>query len=124
MRILIDFLFPKRLARLSYFFRILLCNGVMLYLYQDVLEETLSGVVALIALMLYTSIFVLVPRIRDIGMQTWWIVLAFIPYVSSFLGVVLLFRRTNPGLNPLLHGSSGISIPSRPGAATGISKPQ
>jgi uncharacterized membrane protein YhaH (DUF805 family) len=117
MGIVLEFLFPKRLARLSYFIRELLCEGVVFYLFQDEWGSTPFGIAAIIAMTVYSSLFVILPRIRDIGMQTWWIVLAFIPYVSAFLGVALLFRRTNPAHNPLLHRSPGVSIPARPDAA-------
>lgn len=110
----IEFLFPGHLARLSYFFRTLLCHGVMLYLYQDPWGETPLGIATMIAMLLYTSLFVLLPRIRDIGMGAWWMVLAFIPYVSAFLGAALLFRRTNPRHNPLMQRAPGTPPPSRP----------
>lgn len=119
MRIVLDFLFPKYLARLSYFVRAVLCEGVLLYLYQDPWGETPSGIVALLAGLLYMSVFILLPRIRDIGMSAWWMVLAFIPYVSSFLSVALLFRRTNPLHNPLFQSSAVGSISPRPDPALG-----
>ncbi|MDR3406036.1 MAG: DUF805 domain-containing protein [Chthoniobacter sp.] len=112
MRTVIEFLFPKRLARLSYFFRTLLCNGVLLFLYQDLSAESLSAILALILVLLYTAFFVILPRIRDTGMSAGWIVLAFIPYLSSFLAIVLLFRRSHFLGNPLGQRPADVVIPS------------
>lgn len=103
----IEFLFPRRLGRLSYFIRLLICNGFLFYLSQDAWGETTLGIVTLIAVLLYAGFFVLMPRIRDLGMQSGWIILAFIPYVSTFLGVALLFRRSNHLRNPLLQRGPG-----------------
>lgn len=121
MRMVIEFVFPRYLARLSFFLRDLLCHGVMLYLYQDPWGETPAGIATMIAMLLYTSLFVLLPRIRDIGMGAWWMVLAFIPYVSAFLGAALLFRRTDPRHNPLVQRAPGAPppLPVRPEAAAG-----
>jgi len=98
---MIEFLFPKRLARLSYFFRILLCNGVFFFLYQHMSSGSLIETLVLILTLLYAALFVILPRMRDTGMSTGWIVLAFIPFLSSFLGIALLFRRSNYLQNPL-----------------------
>jgi uncharacterized membrane protein YhaH (DUF805 family) len=114
MRPLIEFLFPKRLARLSYFIRLLLCDGLIFFLYQDFSGEGATGNVAFIVVVLYACFFVMLPRIRDIGMSAWWLILAFIPYISAFLGIALLFRRTNPQHNPLLRHPSATPPPLQP----------
>lgn len=117
MYLLLEFLFPKYLARLSYFLRTLFCDALLVYLYSDEWGETPAGIVAIIALLLYMSFFVLLPRIRDIGLSAGWTILAFIPYVSSLLGVLLLFRRSNPANNPLFQRPPG-PAPVQPAAAT------
>ncbi|MEP6673251.1 MAG: hypothetical protein ABJF10_29140 [Chthoniobacter sp.] len=114
MRIVIELLFPKRLARLSYFVRTLLCNGLLFFLHQDVSSGTPIEILAVILTLLYAALFVILPRIRDTGMGAGWIVLAFIPLLSTFLGIALLFRRSNYLQNPLQQPLAGVSSPSTP----------
>lgn len=119
MRFVIEFLFPKRLTRLSYFLRVMLCQGVSFYLLQDSWGETTAGTAALVAVLAYTGFFVVLPRIRDLGMHGGWTVLAFIPYVSAFLSAALLFRRTKQWHNPHLQRPPGAPLPSQPDTAAG-----
>jgi uncharacterized membrane protein YhaH (DUF805 family) len=47
---------------------------------------------SIIALWTYGFIFVCLPRIRDLDMSGWWLLVAFVPVVNIWLGLILLFR--------------------------------
>ena len=47
---------------------------------------------ALLAVVLYQIFFIILPRIRDLEMSAWWILLIFVPLADIVLGLILLFR--------------------------------
>ncbi len=47
---------------------------------------------SIILLSIYAEIFIVLPRIRDIGMSAWWLLVALIPGVDVIFGIILLFR--------------------------------
>ena len=98
---LIRFLFPWRLARISYVVRATVADTVLFCYGPELLNET--GIWTLIALVLYQFIFIILPRIRDIGMRPYWIILMLLPLADYFLSCALIFRRTNPRHNPFLR---------------------
>jgi uncharacterized membrane protein YhaH (DUF805 family) len=62
-------------------------------------------VLLILALAAYQLIFIIRPRIRDIGMNNWWLLLILVPVVDVLFGTILLFRapamfseRRNPAL--------------------------
>ena len=68
-----DFVFPKRLARLGYIWRILLTNAtVAIVLASAPSPEQVSTMLGLLVLFGYQFFFVLLPRVRDTGMSGWW----------------------------------------------------
>jgi hypothetical protein len=109
MRSLFEFLFPTRLHRGSYFVRLIICNAAMYGLAVGIdTEDVFTGsALALVAVTLYAMFFVLLPRVRDLGMSAWWLVFAPIPFANILLGIILLFRRGGRRL-----GSSYVQPPA------------
>ena len=93
MHRLIEFLFPKRIHRLGYLWRILVTNlaaGVIVASSSP--TEQLSATLGVIALGVYQFVFILLPRVRDVGISGWWVLLSLVPIVYVFLTIILLFR--------------------------------
>lgn len=103
MQRIIEFLFPKQLARLAYFFRVLLWNVLVWFSFDFIEPEPLPEVIYGISILVYLVFFIILPRLRDAGMSAWWLILILVPVVDFFLGVVLLFSRTHPSRNPLFE---------------------
>jgi uncharacterized membrane protein YhaH (DUF805 family) len=93
MRWLIEFLFPKRLHRFGYIWRILATNlGVAIIIASGSPMEQPVPALLLLALFVYQLLFVLLPRARDTGMSGWWVLLSLVPIVYVFLTIILVFR--------------------------------
>jgi len=105
MRQIVEFIFPKRIHRLSFLFRSLavnLCFWLILASsspFAPVIADTADWVrhypystVAILALALYQLLFVLAPRARDTGISGWWVLFSLFPVVYFFLGIILIFR--------------------------------
>jgi len=101
-----DILFPKRLGRLAYFIRAFPLNIAVLFGSAEVEDlSRASGAdfaifAGALALLVYGVFFVYLPRIRDAALPAWILVLAFIPYVDSALGFVLLFGHSKSAIRP------------------------
>jgi len=93
MNWLVEFLFPRRLHRLAYFLRGVAVDIVTACLYDNnsTMNPRYFWILAM-ALMIYTLFFILLPRIRDVGMSGWWLAFCFIPIANIALGIILLFR--------------------------------
>jgi hypothetical protein len=96
MNSLIEFLFPSRLHRLAYFLRGSAANIVMSILcYQISIQENGYLWSSFIVVWSYTIFFIVLPRIRDVGMKWCWIpLICFTPLYFVF-GIILLFRAPN-----------------------------
>ena len=63
---------------------------------------------SVIVLTVYGFFFIGLPRIRDIGMSGWWLLIMLVPIANIWLGLILLFRapalqswqRPNTALEP------------------------
>ena len=86
-------MFPRRLHRLAYFLREVALGIVAGILYANI---TTYGPRYwwpwVVALFIYEVFFIVLPRIRDAGMNAWWLAVAFIPIPNIVLGILLLFR--------------------------------
>ena len=93
MRWLIEFIFPKRLHRLGYLWRILTTNiaAAMIVASSSSIEQ-LYPALGLLAICVYQLFFILLPRVRDTGMSGWWVLLSVVPIVYIFLTIILVFR--------------------------------
>lgn len=94
MRPLVEFVFPFRLHRLAYFLRLVITDVFACFIYAfSGTNASSSGLVLLIcALAAYQIFFIILPRIRDIGMNNWWLLLILVPGVDVVFGTILLFR--------------------------------
>jgi|SRR6185503_16236332 len=93
MRSLIAFVFPRRLHRFGYIWRILVTNLclAMIVVSSSPTEQPVPALF-LLALSVYQLVFVLLPRARDTGMSGWWVLLCLVPIVYVFLTIILVFR--------------------------------
>jgi uncharacterized membrane protein YhaH (DUF805 family) len=101
---LTELIFPRRLHRLAYFLRGLLADIAVLSLYaQDTTMPPIYWWSAIIGLSAYGLFFIALPRMRDVEMNGWWLLAAFVPVVDIGLAIILLFRA------PQIHlaGSGG-----------------
>jgi len=111
MQWLIELIFPRRLHRLAYFLRGLLADIMMLSLFSN--DTTMSPLYwwsAAIGLSVYVLFFILLPRMRDVEMNGWWLLAAFVPVVDIGLAIILLFRA------PQLHLGESCSADAVSGA--------
>ena len=93
MRGLVQFLFPNRLHRLSFFLRLAVLNTAAAILYV-VCSPTHSNSwwAAIVGFELYGLFFILVPRVRDIGLNGWWVLMMYVPVANIVFSTLLLFR--------------------------------
>jgi hypothetical protein len=89
MQQIVEFIFPKRIHRLSFLVRALVTNLLCFWLIvafssahvitpipvTTALCEDSRYYVAILALAIYNLLFLLLPRVRDIGMSGWWVLL-------------------------------------------------
>ena len=102
MNDLVEFIFPRRLHRFAYFVRIILLNTATYFLYScsTTMNPPLFWISA-IAILVYGIMFVVLPRIRDLGMSGWWLLGAFVPLLNIWLGLILLFRAQSYVTKPV-----------------------
>lgn len=107
MQSLIDFIFPTRLHRLAYLLRGAATDIVtgFIYAFSGTNASSALLVLSFVTLALYQLFFVILPRIRDIGLGGWWLLLVLVPGVNVVFGIILLFRapvvfsnQSNPAL--------------------------
>ena len=93
MNWLVQFFFPRRLHRLAYFLRGVTMDigTAFLYANNNMMNPRYFWFL-LIGLLLYSLFYILLPRMRDIGMSGWWLIFLFIPVLNVVLGLILLFR--------------------------------
>ena len=91
-RFMIEFLFPRRLHRLAYLLRGLTANFVTYVLCSNITSHSGLWWTSIVAIWVYEAFFIVLPRIRDIGMNSWWVLAALVPIVNGVFGIILLFR--------------------------------
>ena len=47
---------------------------------------------SVVALSLYELFFITLPRVRDIGINGWWLLLLFVPIANAIFAYILFFR--------------------------------
>lgn len=98
MRRLTERIFPKRLDRLGYIWRVLATDVALVFFAQEALvgypppTKQLFATLGFIVLAAYQFLFVLWPRVRDTGMSAWCVSLSLIPFVYIFVTLFLAFR--------------------------------
>ena len=88
--------FPERLGRLSFFVRCLV-TSVLEFAFLTQIENgdsVVLGYTLIVILIIYSAFAIFLPRLLDCGAPKWALVFTLIPYVSSVLGLYLLFRPT------------------------------
>jgi hypothetical protein len=93
MNALTEFFFPHRLHRLAYFIRLIAVNVAACFIYSSVTAN--SGYwwwIPEVALGIYAMFFIILLRIRDLGMKNWWLLFTLVPIANEVLGLILLFR--------------------------------
>ncbi len=110
---IVDAVFPRRLHRLAYFLRSITVEVLTSFLYTT--STTMRPFwwwTLLIFLSAYSAFFILLPRVRDAGMSSWWIVAGIlIPVVGIVLAILVLFR---PPHYVLRHTSAGMEPKTSP----------
>jgi len=116
MNSIIEFLFPRRLHRLSYFIRMMVTNGSLFFL--SAYGETASPVVLwllFIGILLYQPFFIVLSRMRDLNMRWGWLFLILVPGANIVFGIILLWRA--PCLPPKAQSDEPPVPESAPGPA-------
>jgi hypothetical protein len=106
----VEFIFPRRLHRLAYFIRLMLSNVVIYSLYScsTTINPQLFWM-AVAGLSIYAFFFIGLPRIRDLNMSGWWLLVLFIPVVDIWLGLIMLLRA------PAYVARTAAESPEHPG---------
>ena len=95
--------FPKRLRRLNYLARIIILEVCLWLLYTArppgdpsaaVVRLLIICIVGL-ALLIYGLFFVMLPRLADAGMSSWWVLLGLFPYLGLLFQLFLAFIPSN-----------------------------
>jgi hypothetical protein len=94
---LVAFFFPRRLGRGAYFVRhcafSLLAWGLIGACFP-ISESDVIGPTLLLLVCIYFIFWVVLPRMRDLSIRPFWLILLLVPLVDVFFGLVLLFRRS------------------------------
>lgn len=93
MNWLLEFIFPRRLHRLAYFLRLVGANlAVGFFYFAGSASNSGYWWLAIVALWIYAIFFVILPRMRDLEISKWWLLITPVPFVSDLFGIILLFR--------------------------------
>jgi uncharacterized membrane protein YhaH (DUF805 family) len=98
----VHLLFPARLSRVQYVVRVVLLDVCVWLLYtawpsanpSTVWVRLLLICFGGLALAVYGLFFVLLPRVTDAGMSSWWIVVGLFPFIGPLFQLILLFIPT------------------------------
>ena len=93
MNWLVEFLFPRRLHRLAYAIRLVSANLALGFCFfaGTAMNSGYWGFGSL-AIFIYAIFFILLPRICDLGMSKWWLLITLVPFINDIFGIILLFR--------------------------------
>ena len=87
--------FPSQLGRGSYFIRgcatSLLVWGFIGGSGLDIESNVMAAILVLLAFV-YSTFWVVLPRMRDLSMRPFWLILLLVPGIDVGFGLVLLFR--------------------------------
>ena len=100
-----NLLFPRRIGRLSYLIRDIVCALAIEY-WVDRGDVSTAGTfnqgpaawLPIVMLVLYWLVFVIYARSRDVGMRWYWLFLMLVPGANIGLVLVLLFAKSSPVL--------------------------
>ena len=93
----VAFFFPRRLGRGAYFVRycafFLLIWGLIGASFP-ISESDGIAATLLFLVCIYFTFWVVLPRMRDLSIPPFWLVLLLVPFVEVLFGLILMFRRT------------------------------
>jgi len=103
MRRIVEFIFPKRIHRLSFLVRFLATNLLASWLIMALSSRRLISPIPVVTVPWYSYVvlfvfgtymllFVALPRVRDTGISGLWVLLSLFPVVNIFLYLFLIFR--------------------------------
>jgi uncharacterized membrane protein YhaH (DUF805 family) len=97
---LVALLFPKRLGRASYFIRSCATSLLVWGLVAGSLPNESDAIATILLLLacVYYIFWVALPRMRDISMRPFWLILLLVPVLNGVLGLVLVFRPSTIAL--------------------------
>jgi membrane associated rhomboid family serine protease len=87
--------FPRRIGRGSYLVRGCATSLLVWGLLAGSLPNSESTVIATILVLLafaYSTFWVVLPRMRDLSMRPFWLILLLVPVLNGVFGLVLMFR--------------------------------
>jgi uncharacterized membrane protein YhaH (DUF805 family) len=58
--------------------------------------------VLIVALLIYVVFFIALPRVRDLDMSGWWLLVFLVPLANIWLGLILLFRAPSYVIKPVV----------------------
>jgi uncharacterized membrane protein YhaH (DUF805 family) len=93
----VAFFFPGRLGRGAYFVRYCIFSPLIWGLMGSsfpMSEPNVIGTTLLLLVCIYFTFWVVLPRMRDISMRAYWLILVLVPVVGGLFGLVLLFRQS------------------------------
>jgi hypothetical protein len=93
----IEFIFPRRIARLSYFVRNVALTAVAAMFAPALQNGTQQMTAVFIVLFLaYWGMFIVAPRCRDTGLSPWCAFVVLVPVVNIFVGGYLTWKSSWP----------------------------
>ena len=93
----VAFFFPKRLGRAAYFVRYCVLSLLIWGLIGasfPISEFDGIGMSLLALVCIYFNFWVVLPRMRDLSIRPFWLILLLVPFVDGLFSLILMFRRT------------------------------
>ncbi len=97
---LLNFFFPKRIARLSYVIRIHIVVLIVFWYMIDSLNHPPLNILFFSLIGFYTVRSVIIPRVDDCGLPRWVAWLLIVPGLAIFIGLGLTFIPTRVIFDP------------------------
>ncbi len=96
---ILDFFFPRQLARLSYLIRFCLIATAMfmVFMRENTGPDSAPGFFHAL-LVIYWIGFCIIPRAKDCGVSYWALLVLLVPVINIFPALVLFFKRS--GIDP------------------------
>lgn len=69
-----------------------LIEFIFVYAFTGIKASSIRVLLLIATLVVYQLWFIVLPRIRDVGMRSRWLVLVLIPGANVLFGIILLFR--------------------------------
>ena len=87
--------FPSRIGRGSYFIRgcaTTLLGWGFIGGSGPAIESNVMATILVLLAFVYSTFWVVLPRMRDISMRPFWLILILVPGIDAVFGLVLMFR--------------------------------